>query len=847
MRNKLFKLLSYILITFCWSCQNPEKEDSTIPAEKSMLSFDEFEEIAENQPQQYIANPDSFIRAINLQPKNDFENESYAYGLVFMAYNLREQGNIFHSIQFYEKALNFAKEKNVEDIDISLYILKPLAALYIHVDDNKKAITLIEDLLQTISPKEDAQHLGLINNLANAYIYNGESQKAIQLLANKINTLPPSLSKALLLNTLSTAYEMENDQESSSKYNQSAIAEFEKYQLQGDTLIWYASALTQYATLNKSQKEVEKALNILHQSFPHSQFRNKANAYLTLADIELNHNNLDSAHKYYKAAYQNFQQEKKKYVLDYKYTYALLGLGRTSHKENKIDSAIYYYEWAIENDFRTQQLITSERDQLRNNIWNKKILEELIQLYIENPEIQTQSNRETLLWCIELSKARLLINEINRSENWSSADQKIKDAIQEIRRLYVKYDATDAAQEKKSIADQIGKLKTEFQLAENYFENVNFNPSKSSFLEKFQSKKEAYYSYYIHQDRSMSIVYTKADQLAFQKIEDKNLVDSLIHFKSNYFSSSPNSFNSNPEKYYKEARYFYHHLLPELSSEKHNIFLSLDGELYGLPFDALYDKEYLIQSYNFAYLNSFLLFDFITNKAPTTSKEISLLYRSEFPKPLPHLAFVNQEVANLTARYKTLAISPEHQNDSTIREAFSATNIIHIAAHTILDSIEAPYLYLHQAISTNQLRFFEIKTPLVFLSACNTGNGVALPSEGTESIQRVFLSKNVPSVISTYWFANDEVMLQLTSGFYEELQNSESPMLALAQAKRKFLNQASILQQNPWFWANINYTGIGNEVGLKKSSNLLFILIGSVLLALIVYLTRKIYLGRIKN
>jgi hypothetical protein len=93
-----------------------------------------------------------------------------------------------------------------------------------------------------------------------------------------------------------------------------------------------------------------------------------------------------------------------------------------------------------------------------------------------------------------------------------------------------------------------------------------------------------------------------------------------------------------------------------------------------------------------------------------------------------------------------------------------------------------------------------------------------------ESIQRIFLSKGVPSVISTYWFANDEAMLRLTSLFYDELYICNQPAEALARAKRKFLQTASVEQQNPWYWSNINYTGVGNKIGLRKSSNLSVIL-----------------------
>src|SRR5690606_10904981 len=97
-------------------------------------------------------------------------------------------------------------------------------------------------------------------------------------------------------------------------------------------------------------------------------------------------------------------------------------------QESKIDSSLYYFQWAIENDFRTQQLITSKRNQINNNIWNRTIIEEMSAL-IEQLIAQDLANQdilETLLWCVELSKGRLLINEINRSEKWDNADVPLK-------------------------------------------------------------------------------------------------------------------------------------------------------------------------------------------------------------------------------------------------------------------------------------------------------------------------------------------------------------------------------------------------------------------------------------
>lgn len=825
-----FFVYIYILILL-GSCHYDGDNPRRMSIFQNSMSFKDFEDITENQPEKYIHNPDSFLTSANLKPASDEEKEIYAYGLMYMAYSLREYGDIFNSIKYYEKVLNYVRENNI-DIDAQLYIYKPLAALYIHVDDNQKSIALLSEIIEEIPKDSLHQQSGFLNNLANAYLYNHEPQKAIKLINDNIIHLPSSINKALLFNTLSQVYINENDTLNSRKYNRMAIEEFEKYDADGDSIVWYSSALAQFARLNNSASHAYQAAQLIEEHFPNSQFRAKALINIDLGDIFLNKKNIEAAERHYNQALQYFQQNKDKYVLDYKFTYSLLGLARCKSHLRHLDSAVMYYEWAIENDFRTQQLITSQPDQLRNNLWNKHILEELIQLYNKHPELKTEQSTATILWCVELSKARLLINEINRADNWAIADESLKNGLSQIRQLYQQYDATSDIKQKDIIQRQIDQLKKEFQFAESYFETINFNPSKETFLARIKDKSLAYYSYYIHIDNTISIINWTGENLHYNKILDRNFISNLSKFKSDYFSESPTSFNNNPSVYYETATYLYHQLLPELSKELENVFLSLDGPLFGLPYDALYNNGYLIYSHNFAYLNSFLLFDFITAPEDTKPLDIAVLYRAEFPAPLPTLPFVNKEIKSLRKKYKTIAIDPSRQNDTTIREAFAQANIIHIAAHTILDSIEAPFLYLHQAISTNQLRFFDIKTPLVFLSACNTGTGKPLPSEGTASIQRVFMSKNVPSVIATYWFANDEAMLALTSNFYERLQDHQNPMIALGQAKRDFLQNASIQQQNPWYWANINYTGVANAVSVKSSVAYSTLIIGIVLLFL---------------
>lgn len=843
MRIQWFSLCLFLLI----ACNRPNSE----PLKKTEAHFSEdqldsifeaFESVAYEQPALYINNPDSFLNSLPTIPESLYQKQMYAYGLIFMGYELLQHGDNFESIKYYERAYDYVKSNNVEVNNINTELIKPIANLYIRINDTQKSIALLKTALKQTSANQDIA--GLNNNLANAYLYNSELDSAKAVLHEALVRPSNSLSKALLYNTLASAYEEEQHKKESTYYNNLAITNFEKNNLSGDTLLWYISAIGLKGDLTQDSKYHDRAIELVNREFPNDQNRLKAKLTLKKGNTLFKKQAYDTALKTYDQTLSYFNTQKKAYRLDYTFTQALLGKASIFGQQQQIDSALYYYEWAIENDFRTQQLIVSPKDQLRNNILNKETIENLVSLALNNQNISRQTAViQQLLWCIELSKARLLINEINRSEDWIGASEKTKKGIQVIRGLYHQIDNSTDQNEKRKLSRQVQQVMIEFQLSEKYFETIRFEPQKAQFLNHLNKPNSDFYTYFIHKDSSISIIHKSRQNIQFKKINSAECLTRLLAFKDKYFGSSPNNYNRNPKEYNIEAQYLTEELLPSIADAQRNIFVSLDGQLYGFPFDALYNNGFLVKTHDFAYLNSFLLFDFLIAPPPTKS-EIALMYRSVYPEPLPDLQFVKQEVQNIAQRYTVNKIGPRNQNDTIIREQFAQPNVIHIAAHTILDTTTAPVIYLNEPISTNQIRFYEMNAPLVFLSACNTGHGRPLPSEGTESIQRVFLSKNVPSVVSTFWFANDETMLNITTSFYKHLFENENPIGALAEAKRTYLQSADPIQQNPWYWANINYTGIGNKIGLKKLSNLPYVIVGAIallVLALQYPLTLRLY------
>src|SRR5690606_21729641 len=94
-----------------------------------------------------------------------------------------------------------------------------------------------------------------------------------------------------------------------------------------------------------------QALRVLDNHFPDTQHRTKARLQLTLADIRFYKDDIPQAQRAYQQVVDGLSSTVGgAYTLDYTYTQALVGLARCFGQQNTVDSALYYFQWAIEND-----------------------------------------------------------------------------------------------------------------------------------------------------------------------------------------------------------------------------------------------------------------------------------------------------------------------------------------------------------------------------------------------------------------------------------------------------------------------------------------------------------------
>ena len=150
--------------------------------------------------------------------------------------------------------------------------------------------------------------------------------------------------------------------------------------------------------------------------------------------------------------------------------------------------------------------------------------------------------------------------------------------------------------------------------------------------------------------------------------------------------------------------------------------------------------------------------------------------------------------------------------------------VLHLAMHAELDTIvEGSSSLVFTPRGKNRddfcLHNYEIgqksiKSPMVVLSACNTGNGKLYNGEGLMSLARSFILAGVPSVVETLWPVEDIAGSKIMENFYVHLSEGKPKNTAMRLAKLDYINNTSPSFVNPRFWASYNL--IGDVSAIKK-------------------------------
>jgi CHAT domain-containing protein len=260
-----------------------------------------------------------------------------------------------------------------------------------------------------------------------------------------------------------------------------------------------------------------------------------------------------------------------------------------------------------------------------------------------------------------------------------------------------------------------------------------------------------------------------------------------------------------------------------LGPENTTLVIVADGEVAGVPFEALWDSaggRYLVDDHPLRFAAT--LADAVRPPAPERARSGPALLVADpaFDRPrhptLERLPGARIEVDALQDFYRGARVLRE---DAAARDTFIAlaqrAEIIHYAGHAVFDDArpERSFLLLAGADTTGRLTSQAVDSmelrgaPLVVLSACRTLRSRAGRSGGFAGLSGSLLTAGASGVVGSLWQADDKLTQPLMLAFHKYYRRLGDPAGALQAAQREMIRSENPRLRSPAAWAGFRYMG----------------------------------------
>jgi CHAT domain-containing protein len=283
-----------------------------------------------------------------------------------------------------------------------------------------------------------------------------------------------------------------------------------------------------------------------------------------------------------------------------------------------------------------------------------------------------------------------------------------------------------------------------------------------------------------------------------------------------------------------------------------------DEEISWLPFDAFLiskpekklsdyeDLDFLINRYAFSYgYSSSLVFGksgVSQNSHKVFSFSPDYTICCDNSGTFPDLRGARKEIKSIYRYFDGSQFTGRQATKQNFRDASDNSVIFHLAMHALPDSTNSKYSFFlfgsdnkiengdDGKLYNYEISLMRSNSPMVVLSACNSGTGELYQGEGMMSLARGFLLAGASSVIKTAWEVNDEVSARIISDFYRYLSLGKTKDEAMRQAKLNLLKNSSPSLHNPYYWAAYEVMGDNAPVAWSSRS---IVMISSVLIVIV--------------
>ncbi|HEX6426934.1 MAG TPA: CHAT domain-containing tetratricopeptide repeat protein, partial [Niastella sp.] len=286
-----------------------------------------------------------------------------------------------------------------------------------------------------------------------------------------------------------------------------------------------------------------------------------------------------------------------------------------------------------------------------------------------------------------------------------------------------------------------------------------------------------------------------------------------------------------------------------------------DNILYYLPFESLPaeagdNAKTLLETNEISY--QFSSRSIVHKTTPSPTADIQTLAFAPFAQtgmafPHPDYNYMQQlpasaqEIAHLPGRAFTGTTATKEQFLTNINRY----PVVHLATHAIADTGNSTASFIafypqtqqpaNDALYLEELYDLQMDaTRLLIISACETGHGQLVTSEGVLSLTRGFAYAGCQSIVNSLWKADDEATAAILHQFHIYLQKGYTKSKALRQAKLDYLH-SNALHKTPEYWAHLIITGDTQPLIQSRMWNRWLLVIGggAALLLLGIYLSKR--------
>jgi tetratricopeptide (TPR) repeat protein len=333
---------------------------------------------------------------------------------------------------------------------------------------------------------------------------------------------------------------------------------------------------------------------------------------------------------------------------------------------------------------------------------------------------------------------------------------------------------------------------------------------------------EALVEYLVSRDRVLGFVVTHAGVTTFTRpISQENLTSRVRLARALLARPAPGGGASDAP-----VLGALHELLiapAHLPPEVRRLVVVPHGVLTYLPFAALPDPatgRYLVESMSVLYVPSAAALPVLRGRTSghAVAGQRAAVF-APFPDRLP------ATVGEAAVVRRTMGADVRRGSGATearFRRALQEGAVVHAATHGVLNAHNPLFSRIELAgegpapgddgrLEVHELLGMTVASPLVFLSGCETGLGVAgstdfARGEDFATLGQAFLFAGASNVVATLWRVEDSGAAAFAERFYTHI-GVVGPAEALARAQRELLGQGQY--RAPFYWAAYAVSGAG--------------------------------------